>query len=1062
MIFSDPYIEVYLGNKYIGKTHVIENNLSPVWNVVFTMSLLHRQSQLVLKLYDKDESKHDDFLGYVQYDIADSPVSNGTLTFSLEQNNTNNTDTKDDTKMVPGCIELPVLQGESTFRPQGTISFAIFVDVVDPLITVQKADNSTQTLSEQRLSLRSIRKDDKASMRRLEKTENTAEKLLNETYASDPVCFTLRDSKVLTDTTLYDKYLIQDLLYDIRNVSTHANIIRDICNNKFKGDYNNDLIIQLELDTLPMHFMCANGAANSAALLHPRSSTKLNMLELDASSSSSSGNSNATTSSMLLDGLNIKQAYSPVSRSGLRLEFKKKIGPNEVLLVHTCNVYSTWVLLRTIREFMGAWKECKGRKNIKFDNYPTDFQCYVVVELEGDAGVGAGSSPRNDKGMNTRSDPVLSMKSPFELLLLDPETRDRKMPISLDDVAYIGVDADAPLSSPYTVVVEVVSANPFGASGHGPGDRLSEGGNGTGTGGDSSWVPGKFMRKGTGMLLGTGIGIARGLKDTAKGVVHTAKTIAKGDTGTLQVETEAVFSTVANTLTAGVDVVGALFDVAPPNHFYVVIKDINGGVITQYSPDATFNGESFSFGIDPSYFEHLNASHEHGLHVYLFQTPQKLLGEVFVSYNHIVPSLNQTLTHVATNHFKDGMCMESEFPLNVELSYVVTLGEGINLSTGVAQSYLKQAPTREYFIKCRFVSWNGHKVDGGRYSTYRSKGVAKSSDGCPHFNNEEIVLTAEDGPFMAEYVRVEIFIVGGTAGLSAGSHRVGSVFIPLRDFGFKSRTKPYRVERFKDLNLRLARAGLGDMLLTISKRGDPSDGSATVKLKSSIHRSNIYSTFWSSHCLLSGSILQDRDVTDTSANNCVAVPGAGQTLLDPSSKCHVEYYNIAPGYEGVVMVDMSGMDLCKVGVGGKEGDFNFGIVGDIVSDTVHLGGKAVSKISKLTRFDAQNVHDPNLKRGVSSIPDMKMTNLQMHHRILWWLLYISMIKGLFCLRMVGVSMTATLRAGPGGMLMKQVPSRHPLKISRIVWRLWDTSGTLVVGSLIVSTPRPMPVGGPTG
>lgn len=905
-----------------------------------------------MKLYDKDESKHDDYLGFIQYDIADSPISNGIFSF----------DSRDE-KKTPESLKFPVLQGESTFRPQGTISFAAFVDVVDTLIMVKNADHSTQTLAEQRAALKNSGIDDRSSLRRLDKVESAVEKLLSETHASDPVCFTLRDSKVLTDSTLYDKYMIQDLLYDIRNVSTHANIIRDICHNRFKGEYNNDLIIQLELDTLPMHFMCANGAANSAALLHPRSSTRLNMSELYGDGASSA---------MLLNGLNIKQSYSPVARSGLRLEFDRKTSANEVMMIHTSNVYSSWVLLRTIRQFLDAWHECKGCKDINYSAYPDDFRCFGVVELEGDDDHQSNGSQRKDKSTNTLSDPsnlksgfcVLSMKNHFELLLLDPETRDKRMSISLDDLVYMGVDADAPLSSPYTVVVEVVSANPFGASEHESGDRLS-----CGDGGTDRWVPGKFVKKGTGMLLGTGIEIAKGFKHTAKGVVHTAKTIAKGDTGRLHADTEAAMSNVANTLNAGVDVVGALFDTAPPNHFYVVIKDISGGVITQYSADATFHGEAFSFAIDPKYFEDMNISHGHGLHVYLFQTPQKLLGEVFVSYNHIVPSLNRTLTHVATNQIRDGMCIESEFPLNVEVSYVVTLVEGINLSTGVPQSYLKQAPVREYFVKCRFVSWNGHKVDGGRYSAHRSKGVAKSNDGCPNFKNQEIVLTCDDGPFMAEYVRVEIFIVGGSAGLSSGSHRVGSVFIPLRDFEFKARTKPYRVVHFKDLNLKLARAGLGDLLLTISKRGDPSDGSATVKLKSSIHRSNIYSTYWSSHCLLSGSILQDRDVQESSANNCVAIPGTDQTLLDPTSKCYVEYYNIAPGYEGVVMVDSSGLDLCRIM--DKEEENNFGIVGEIVSDTVNLGGKAVRKISKFTRLNARNVHDPNIKRAVTTIPEMQ-------------------------------------------------------------------------------------------
>uniref|UniRef100_A0A672SHT2 Extended synaptotagmin-1-like n=1 Tax=Sinocyclocheilus grahami TaxID=75366 RepID=A0A672SHT2_SINGR len=80
---SDPYVKIHIGDK-IFKSHVIKENLNPVWNEMYELVLTSRStSDVLLEVFDKDMDK-DDFLG--RYVISLQEIIQSQLTdewFSL-------------------------------------------------------------------------------------------------------------------------------------------------------------------------------------------------------------------------------------------------------------------------------------------------------------------------------------------------------------------------------------------------------------------------------------------------------------------------------------------------------------------------------------------------------------------------------------------------------------------------------------------------------------------------------------------------------------------------------------------------------------------------------------------------------------------------------------------------------------------------------------------------------------------------------------------------------------------------------------------------------------------
>uniref|UniRef100_A0A671SQU8 Extended synaptotagmin-1-like n=1 Tax=Sinocyclocheilus anshuiensis TaxID=1608454 RepID=A0A671SQU8_9TELE len=80
---SDPYVKIHIGDK-IFKSHVIKENLNPVWNEMYELVLTSRStSDVLVEVFDKDVDK-DDFLG--RYVISLQEIIQSQLTdewFSL-------------------------------------------------------------------------------------------------------------------------------------------------------------------------------------------------------------------------------------------------------------------------------------------------------------------------------------------------------------------------------------------------------------------------------------------------------------------------------------------------------------------------------------------------------------------------------------------------------------------------------------------------------------------------------------------------------------------------------------------------------------------------------------------------------------------------------------------------------------------------------------------------------------------------------------------------------------------------------------------------------------------
>uniref|UniRef100_A0A7S1TL19 C2 domain-containing protein n=1 Tax=Erythrolobus australicus TaxID=1077150 RepID=A0A7S1TL19_9RHOD len=88
---SDPYCRLTVDGQEIAKTHVVDNNLSPVWH---TQVRLHLQGQVDpravvfnFSLYDKDKFTKDDFLGHYEMTLEEmlSAAAQGTHTYMLER-----------------------------------------------------------------------------------------------------------------------------------------------------------------------------------------------------------------------------------------------------------------------------------------------------------------------------------------------------------------------------------------------------------------------------------------------------------------------------------------------------------------------------------------------------------------------------------------------------------------------------------------------------------------------------------------------------------------------------------------------------------------------------------------------------------------------------------------------------------------------------------------------------------------------------------------------------------------------------------------------------------------
>ncbi|RWS25237.1 perforin-1-like isoform X2 [Leptotrombidium deliense] len=59
----DSYVRVYVDGSYIGKTRVIDDTHTPVWNERFDSGYIKKSSKIRFSLWDKDYLESDDFMG---------------------------------------------------------------------------------------------------------------------------------------------------------------------------------------------------------------------------------------------------------------------------------------------------------------------------------------------------------------------------------------------------------------------------------------------------------------------------------------------------------------------------------------------------------------------------------------------------------------------------------------------------------------------------------------------------------------------------------------------------------------------------------------------------------------------------------------------------------------------------------------------------------------------------------------------------------------------------------------------------------------------------------------
>ncbi|KAL8144528.1 hypothetical protein V2J09_017560 [Rumex salicifolius] len=69
VVSSDPYVIISLGQQSV-RTHVIKNNLNPVWNEKLMLSIPQNIPPLKLRVYDKDTFSMDDSMGKAEINIV--------------------------------------------------------------------------------------------------------------------------------------------------------------------------------------------------------------------------------------------------------------------------------------------------------------------------------------------------------------------------------------------------------------------------------------------------------------------------------------------------------------------------------------------------------------------------------------------------------------------------------------------------------------------------------------------------------------------------------------------------------------------------------------------------------------------------------------------------------------------------------------------------------------------------------------------------------------------------------------------------------------------------------
>jgi Ca2+-dependent lipid-binding protein len=170
---SDPYVVLHVGENSIGQTKVKPNNLNPIWEEIFSISLIHVHQNINLKIIDKDDYGEDDVMGQVNIDLINIKIG--------EINK-----------------QLYNIEKAGDMKPKGNLIVSIEI-IVNDLIQIIKKPSEIETRSPLLIQM--------------------LEEELNNSNVTDPVIQTMHNLSKSMTNTLFTRDLVKDLLLDIQNIS---------------------------------------------------------------------------------------------------------------------------------------------------------------------------------------------------------------------------------------------------------------------------------------------------------------------------------------------------------------------------------------------------------------------------------------------------------------------------------------------------------------------------------------------------------------------------------------------------------------------------------------------------------------------------------------------------------------------------------------------------------------------------------------------------------------------------------------------------------------------------
>ena len=197
---------------------------------------------------------------------------------------------------------------------------------------------------------------------------------------------------------------------------------------------------------------------------------------------------------------------------------------------------------------------------------------------------------------------------------------------------------------------------------------------------------------------------------------------------------------------------------------------------------------------------------------------------------------------------------ELDVPLNSSFGLQVVLVSG----TGLPPKY--GAPNGKFYIRCRYVKWNG--ADRGNEFGKEFKSPEYKACYSPSFDDYSFILHAKEGIDWARFVRLELYY-SNTGNITSKEEFVGAVFIPLDHFGDNFVEEMYYLSHDEDISGNVAQRVLentnncGSLKVKIRRVTDYVDSNILLHLRSVLVDSDPYTTMYPADCILAGCLEKD-------------------------------------------------------------------------------------------------------------------------------------------------------------------------------------------------------------